>query len=152
MAGRARSHRPLGPAERRVGHGRVPRGRGGLLLHRPGALAQRRYGHLSERAFDLERRGFEYVPESERTMTLRETALFWVGTNANLFFVSVGVIALSSGLSVRQALGSVVAGTLLLAVVALGSIAGVRSGLPTLTFTRAVFGPRGNLPHAVLAW
>ena len=36
--------------------------------------------------------------------------------------------------------------------VALASIAGVRSGLPTMTFTRAVFGPRGNLPHAALAW
>ena len=46
--------------------------------------------------FGVERRGFEHIPEAERTMTLRETACFWVGTNANLFFVSVGVIALGS--------------------------------------------------------
>ena len=85
-------------------------------------------------------------------MTLRETAYFWVGTNANLFFVSVGVIAFELGLSVWQALVAVVLGTLLFAAVALASIGGVRSGLPTMTFTRAVFGPRGNLPHAVLAW
>ena len=51
-----------------------------------------------------------------------------------------------------QALVAVVLGTLLFAAVALASIGGVRAGLPTMTFTRAVFGPRGNLPHVVLAW
>ena len=85
-------------------------------------------------------------------MTLRQTGYFWVGTNANLFFVSVGVIALGLGLSVVEALVAVVLGTLLFAAVALASIAGARAGLPTMTFTRAVFGPRGNVPHAFLAW
>ena len=102
--------------------------------------------------FGVERRGFDHIPEAERTMTLRETAYFWVGTNANLFFVSVGVIALELGLSVWQALVAVVLGTLLFALVGVASIAGVRAGLPTMTFTRAAFGPRGNLPHGVLAW
>jgi purine-cytosine permease-like protein len=102
--------------------------------------------------FGIEQRGFDHVPEDERTMTLRETAYFWVGTNANLYFVAVGVIALDAGLNVWQALVAVVLGTLLFATVGLGSIGGVRSGLPTMTFTRAVFGPRGNVPHAVLAW
>jgi nucleobase:cation symporter-1, NCS1 family len=102
--------------------------------------------------FGIERRGFDHVPEDERTMTMRETAYFWVGTNANLYFVAVGVIALDAGLSVWQALVAVILGTLLFATVGLASIGGVRSGLPTMTFTRAVFGPRGNLPHAGLAW
>ena len=106
----------------------------------------------SNPVFGIERRGFDHIPEAERTMTLRETAYFWVGTNANLFFVEVGVIAFGLGLSVWQALVAVVLGTLLFAIVALASIGGVRAGLPTMTFTRAVFGPRGNLPHAVLAW
>ena len=109
-------------------------------------------GDESNPVFGLERRGFDHVPESERTMTLRETAYFWVGMNANLFFVAVGVIAIEAGLSVWQALVAVVLGTLLFATVAVASIAGVRSGLPTMTFTRAVFGPRGNLPHVALAW
>src|SRR6478735_4935470 len=102
--------------------------------------------------FGIERHGFDHIPEHERAMTLRDTAYFWVGTNANLFFVAVGVIALDLGLSVWQALVAVVLGTLLFATVAVASIAGVRSGLPTMTFTRAVFGPRGNLPHVALAW
>ena len=106
----------------------------------------------SNPVFGIERRGFDHIPEAERTMTLRETAYFWVGTNANLYFVEVGVIAFGLGLSVWQALVAVVLGTSLFAVVALASVGGVRAGLPTMTFTRAVFGPRGNLPHAVLAW
>jgi len=100
----------------------------------------------------LERRGFEHIPESERGMTLRQTGYFWIGTNANLFFVSVGVIALGLGLSIAEALIAVVLGTLLFAVVALASIGGARAGLPTMTFTRAVYGGRGNAPHAALAW
>lgn len=102
--------------------------------------------------FGIERRGFDHIPEDERTMTMRQTVYFWVGTNANLYFVAVGVIALEAGLSVWQALVAVVLGTLLFATVGLASIGGVRSGLPTMTFTRAVFGPLGNLPHAALAW
>ena len=102
--------------------------------------------------FGIERHGFDHIPERERTMTMRQTAYFWVGTNANLFFVAVGVLAFEAGLSVWEALVAVLLGTLLFAVVGLASIAGVRSGLPTMTFTRAAFGPRGNLPHAALAW
>jgi NCS1 family nucleobase:cation symporter-1 len=102
--------------------------------------------------FGIERRGFDHVPEDERTMTMRQTAYFWVGTNANLYFVAVGVIAFEAGLNVWEALVAVVLGSLLFATVGLASIGGVRSGLPTMTFTRAVFGPLGNLPHAVLAW
>jgi nucleobase:cation symporter-1, NCS1 family len=102
--------------------------------------------------FGIERRGFDHIPDDERGMTMRETAYFWVGTNANLYFVVVGVIALDAGLSVWQALVAVVLGTLLFATVGVASIGGVRSGLPTMTFTRAVFGPRGNLPKAALGW
>jgi NCS1 family nucleobase:cation symporter-1 len=102
--------------------------------------------------FGVERRGFEHIPEPERSMTLRETGYFWVGTNANLFFVSVGVIALELGLTVAEALVAVVLGTSLFVAVGIASVGGVRSGLPTMTFTRAAFGSRGNLPNGVLTW
>jgi NCS1 family nucleobase:cation symporter-1 len=102
--------------------------------------------------FGVERRGFDHIPEGERGMTLRETGYFWVGTNANLFFLSVGVIALGLGLNVWEALVAVVLGTSLFVAVGVASIGGVRSGLPTMTFTRAAFGSRGNLPNGVLTW
>jgi nucleobase:cation symporter-1, NCS1 family len=102
--------------------------------------------------FGVERRGFDHVPERDRSMTLRQTAWFWVGANANLFFVTVGVIALEVGLEVWAALVAVVLGTSLFVAVGVASIAGARSGLPTLTFTRAAFGSRGNIPNGVLTW
>jgi purine-cytosine permease-like protein len=103
-------------------------------------------------AFILEQHGHNQIPEADRTMTVRQTAWFWLGTNANLFFVSVGVIALEIGLGLAEALIAVVLGTALFATVGLAAIPGVRSGVPTMTVTRAAFGPRGNIPHGLLAW
>lgn len=106
----------------------------------------------ANRVFGVELRGFEHIPEADRKMTMRETRFFWVGTNANLFFVSVGAVAVSLGLSLWQALLACVAGNLLFALVGWASIGGARAGLPTVTFTRAVFGVRGNRMNAFLAW
>jgi purine-cytosine permease-like protein len=103
-------------------------------------------------AFGLEQHGFDYIPETERRMSLGDLAYVWVGTNAYLFFFSVGVIAFSLGLNVWQALVAVVVGNALFVYVALASIAGPRSGLPTMTLTRAPFGIHGNRLNGVLAW
>ena len=68
--------------------------------------------------------------------------------------MSVGVIALDLGLEVWEALVAVVLGTSLFRRGRRrpGS-ADVRiEEIPTLTFTRAAFGPRGNLVNAVLTW
>jgi nucleobase:cation symporter-1, NCS1 family len=106
----------------------------------------------TNKAFSIEQHGFDYIPEAERNMTARETTWFWLGANANLFFVSVGAIALAIGLTVWQALIAVFVGNALFALVAVGSIGGVRSGLPTLTFSRAPFGIHGNRFHGVCSW
>jgi NCS1 family nucleobase:cation symporter-1 len=102
--------------------------------------------------FGLEQHGFDYIPETERKMSLRDLAYVWVGTNAYLFFFTVGVIAFSLGLNVWQALIAVLVGNALFAYVSLASIAGPRSGLPTMTLTRAPFGIHGNRLNGLLAW
>jgi purine-cytosine permease-like protein len=102
--------------------------------------------------FGLETHGFDHIPERDRKMTIREANFFWVGTNANLFFVTVGALAVSLGLTLWQALVACLAGNLLFAYVAYASIGGARTGLPAVLFTRAVFGTRGNQPNVVLAW
>jgi NCS1 family nucleobase:cation symporter-1 len=102
--------------------------------------------------FGIERHGFEHIPETDRTMTLRETAFLWVGTNLNLFFVSVGAVSVSLGLSLWQALLACVVGNALFILVGWASVGGVRAGLPVVTFTRAVFGVQGNRVNAFLAW
>jgi nucleobase:cation symporter-1, NCS1 family len=102
--------------------------------------------------FGLETHGFDYIPESDRKMNLAELGWFWIAANANLFFVSVGVLGLALGLTVWQALLAALVGNACFALVAAGSISGVRCGLPTLTFTRAIFGQRGNRFHSLFAW
>jgi nucleobase:cation symporter-1, NCS1 family len=106
----------------------------------------------SNPTFGLEQHGFDFIPETERKMTLRDLAYVWLGANAYLFFFSVGVIAFSLGLNVWESLLAVVLGNALFAYVAWGSIAGVRSGLPTMTLTRAAFGVQGNRLNGVFAW
>ncbi len=106
----------------------------------------------SNPTFGLEQHGFDFIPETERKMTLRDLAYVWLGANAYLFFFSVGVIAFSLGLNVWESLLAVVVGNALFVYVAWGSIAGVRSGLPTMTLTRAAFGVQGNRLNGVFAW
>ena len=102
--------------------------------------------------FGLELHGFDFIPESERKMSLRDLAYVWVGANAYLFFFSVGVISFGLGLNVWEAIVTVVVGNALFAYVAWASIAGVRSGLPTMTLTRAAFGLQGNRFNGFCGW
>jgi len=106
----------------------------------------------SNPTFGLEQHGFDYIPEQDRNMKMRDLAYVWVGANAYLFFFSVGVISFGLGLNVWEALVSVLVGNALFAYVAWGSIAGVRAGLPTMTLTRAAFGVQGNRLNGVLGW
>ncbi len=102
--------------------------------------------------FGLEQHGFDYIPERDRNMKMRDLAYVWVGANAYLFFFSVGVIAFSLGLNIWESLLAVVVGNALFAYVAWGSIAGVRAGLPTMTLTRGAFGIQGNRLNGLLGW
>lgn len=102
--------------------------------------------------FGLERHGFEHIPETDRAMTLRETSFLWIGTNLNLFFVAVGAVSISLGLSLWQALLACVVGNAFFALVGVASVGGARAGLPVVTFTRATFGVQGNRLNAFLAW
>ena len=102
--------------------------------------------------FEIEVRGFDHIPETERNMTLRQVDYLWVGTNANLFTFALGALAITLGLSLWLALAACVIGNLAFAYPAYGSIVAARAGLPVNTLSRAAFGLRGNLPNALLSW
>jgi len=103
-------------------------------------------------AFHIEVRGFDPIPESERNMTLRQVEYMWVGTSVNLLSFALGALAITVGLNLWLAIGACIVGTLAYALVAIGSIATVRAGLPVSTLSRASFGPRGNRLNALLSW
>lgn len=106
----------------------------------------------SNPTFGVEQHGFDFIPESERNMKMRDLVYVWVGANAYLFFFSVGVIAFGLGLNVWESLLAVVVGNALFVYVAWGSIAGVRAGMPTMTLTRAAFGIQGHRLNGLLGW
>jgi NCS1 family nucleobase:cation symporter-1 len=102
--------------------------------------------------FAVEGHGFDFIPEAERNLSLRSLGLFWLGTNFYLFNFVIGVLAIGLGLEVWQALLAVALGSLTYILVALGSLAGARSGLPTVTVARGAFGINANRANATLGW
>lgn len=102
--------------------------------------------------FAIEVRGFDYIPEPERNMSLRQVDHLWAGTSVNLLSFALGAMAVTMGLNLWLALAACAAGTLAYAAIALGSVVTVRVGLPVTTLARAAFGVRANLLNAFLAW
>ncbi|MDB5445791.1 MAG: hypothetical protein JWQ97_1108 [Phenylobacterium sp.] len=100
----------------------------------------------------MEVRGFDPIPEAERNMALAAVGPMWLGTNINMFSVSVGCVSISLGLTLWQALAVCVVGNLPYAYLGLASIGAVRTGLPVTTLSRSVYGVRGNTVHALLTW
>ncbi len=101
--------------------------------------------------FRVEARGIEPVPEAERHGRPSEQFWVWAAANIGLLGIVYGVIVVSFGLNVWQALLAALVGTVgSFALVGLVSLAGKATGAPTLTVSRAAFGRRGNtLPNLV---
>src|SRR4051812_37835440 len=105
------------------------------------------------RAFAVEQRGIDFVPESARTMKPRQLGVFWFGSSLYPFNVLLGMLIYSLGMPLWLALLVTVGGAAISYVpVALGSIAGARSGMPTHITLRATFGVRGEPVNALLGW
>jgi nucleobase:cation symporter-1, NCS1 family len=102
--------------------------------------------------FRIEVRGFDHIPESERNMSLRHVDELWVGTSVNLLSFALGALAITAGLNLWLAFLACIVGTLGYALLAIGSIATVRAGLPVSILARAAFGLTGNWPNAFLSW
>ncbi|WP_197383623.1 purine-cytosine permease family protein [Mycolicibacterium mengxianglii] len=105
-----------------------------------------------DRVFAIEKHGFDFIPLTERNMTLTGAGLFWAGTQANLLPMTLGALGVALGLPLWLAIAAVVVGNLFFILVAVNCVVGPRAGVPTLTFARAAFGTRGNLPNVALTW
>ena len=105
------------------------------------------------RVFEVEQRGIEFVPESERRMRPRELGVFWGGSSLYPFNVFIGVLIYSLGMPLWLAILVTVLGAVAsYAPVAIASVAGARSGMPTHTTLRATFGIDGQRANALLGW
>jgi NCS1 family nucleobase:cation symporter-1 len=100
----------------------------------------------------VESRGIEAIPASERHGKPRELGFLWAGAFVNyasLFTASL--LTTYYGLGVWDGLAATVLGTLAAALIlGLLSNTGPRSGLPQIIFTRSIFGVRGSYVGAAL--
>ena len=103
-------------------------------------------------ALEVEQHGFDYIDEEGRYLRPRQLFPFWWGSNVSAQGLVVGGGVAALGLSLWEALGVAVVGTCFFAIIAWVQAAGPRSGMPTMTFTRAAFGVRGNRINGVFSW
>ncbi|RLP79224.1 cytosine permease [Mycetocola lacteus] len=95
----------------------------------------------------VEQRGIEPVPSSERTGKPFELFWVWFAANISILGIPLGATLVAvQALNIWQALLVAVIGAGgSFALVGVVSIAGRRGGAPSMTLSRATFGPRGNM-------
>ena len=99
--------------------------------------------------------GFDHVGEQvspENTRVDKALQLFWAwwAVGSPVFALLLGAWLVDTGLSLGQAAAASVLGIALASLpVVFGTIAGIRSGLPTLMFSRSAFGLAGNVIPAI---
>jgi purine-cytosine permease-like protein len=104
------------------------------------------------RLFSLERGGVEPTPLEQRNGRAARLVWLWFGANGSAISVAIGALLLASGMSLRQGIVAALAGVgLSFLPLGLGTLAGKRSGMPTMVVSRATFGLLGNVLPAVLA-
>ncbi|WP_209306395.1 cytosine permease, partial [Blastococcus sp. CT_GayMR19] len=107
---------------------------------------------VAPRLFSLERGGVEPTPIEQRNGRALRLVWLWFGANGSALSVTVGALLLASGMSLRQGVvASLVGVGLSFLPLGLGTLAGKRSGMPTMVISRATFGLLGNVLPAVLA-
>ncbi|ATY16819.1 allantoin permease [Amycolatopsis sp. AA4] len=94
----------------------------------------------------VEQRGIEPVPENQRNGNPLQLFWVWFAANISILGLPLGATLVAiQGLDIWQALIVAVVGAAgSFAVVGVISTAGRRGGAPSMTLSRAVFGPRGN--------
>jgi purine-cytosine permease-like protein len=84
----------------------------------------------------------------------RAARMFWMwfAANSSLVSLAFGAMVFAIGMSLRQAMVGVVVGVAIsLLPLGLSSLAGKRSGQPTMVISRAAFGRRGNALPSIVA-
>jgi len=99
----------------------------------------------------LEESGLAPTPGDERVGTASRMFWLWFAANSSAVSVGLGATVFSLGLSLRQAMVAVLIGIAVSFLpLGLGTLAGKRSGQPTMVVSRSAFGVLGNsLPAAV---
>jgi purine-cytosine permease-like protein len=97
------------------------------------------------RVFSLEAAGLEPTPTEQRVGRAARMFWMWFAANSSIVSIAFGAVLFSLGLSLRQAIVGILAGVAVSFLpLGLGTLAGKRSGQPTMVVSRAAFGVVGN--------
>jgi purine-cytosine permease-like protein len=100
----------------------------------------------------VESAGLEPTPIEQRVGRSARLFWLWFAANSSIAAVVFGVIIFALGVSLRQAVLATLAGVALSFIpLGVGTLAGKRSGQPTMVISRATFGVVGNVLPALLA-
>jgi purine-cytosine permease-like protein len=103
--------------------------------------------------FTFEQAGDRPTPRDLRTGRAARMFWLWFAANSSVVSIGMGAMVFSLGMSLRQSIVAALAGVALsLIPLGLGTLAGKRSGQPTMIVSRAVFGLVGNVVPAALAF
>ncbi|MFE3770517.1 purine-cytosine permease family protein [Streptomyces sp. NPDC059122] len=101
----------------------------------------------------VERNGIAPVPDAERHGTPRSLFWPWAGSGLSLLGIAYGAYVMGLGLNAWQAVVTGAIGYVLsFVLVGLVSVAGARTGAPTMVIGRAVFGRQGNKLPTVFSY
>jgi nucleobase:cation symporter-1, NCS1 family len=103
-------------------------------------------------AFKIEQRGIDLIPDAERKM--KPSGLFWLWSGAvfNVEFLFYGVLVMTFGLTVTQAIAAILVANLFYAFLGWASLQGPKTGTTAFMVSRAPFGQNGNRLVALFNW
>ncbi|MBA4247615.1 MAG: hypothetical protein C0444_04895 [Microbacterium sp.] len=107
---------------------------------------------VGPRAGHVEKAALEPTPAEKRAG--RSIRLFWLwfAVNSSVVSIALGAVILGLGVSLRQAVMATLLGVALSFLpLGLGTLAGKRSGQPTMVVSRSTFGTAGNAIPALVA-
>ena len=107
---------------------------------------------VAPRAFVVEAVGPEPTPLDRRVGSAARLFWLWFAANASIISLGLGATVFAIGMSLRQSVVAILVGVALSFIpLGLTTLAGKRSGQPTMIVSRASFGHRGNVVPAAVA-
>jgi purine-cytosine permease-like protein len=121
-----------------------------LLSHQPLDLED--VVPTAQRVFSLEESGLEPTPVDRRIGHAARLFWLWFAANSSIVSIGLGAAVFAVGMSLRQSVVAILAGVALSFIpLGLTTLAGKRSGQPTMVISRSTFGLLGNIVPALVA-
>ena len=107
---------------------------------------------VAPRVFVVEKVALEPTPLDQRIGRAARLFWLWFAANSSIVSLGLGATVFAVGMSLRQSIVAILAGVALSFVpLGLTTLAGKRSGQPTMVISRATFGHIGNILPALIA-